>query len=203
MSDRAKDDASPADRFWYQVVWRLGTLQEIIFRERIKEPVWRSYNGKVYSPKTMSDDHLHNMVQMCLRRHRYEREPLPVEFPAFQAELQRRRADPASGGKHGKNKFRAMQERETHTAIDGGVVPANPEVVRLLAQRMLQEAKAKAAQAATNLGDEHCCMVCGTKPPNNLSPWIPNEPATLRCSDAKGCQARMINNKLALLAEIP
>jgi hypothetical protein len=194
VSDHAEDDASPADRFWYQVVWRLGTLQEIIFRERIKEPVWRSYNGTVHTPRTMADGHLYNMVQLCLRRQADGKEPLPLEFPAFQAELQRRK---------GQSKFRAVRARATHAAIDGGVAPAvDPEVVRLLAQHMLSEAKAK-AQAAMVLGDEHCCMVCGAKPPNPLSPWIPNEPATLRCSDAKGCQSRMINGKLAMLAEIP
>ena len=91
-----------------------------------------------------------------------------------------------------------LQCKQDNLVTSGSVIPRRD----LLAQHMLSEAKAK-AQAAMVLGDEHCCMVCGAKPPNPLSPWIPNEPATLRCSDAKGCQSRMINGKLAMLAEIP
>ena len=87
--DLKKDPATPSDAFWYGVVGLLGDLQEQIITRFIKAPVWRSFNGKVRTPRMLSDEHLRNTIAMIERR-RAEGEDLPPEYPALFAERLRR-----------------------------------------------------------------------------------------------------------------
>ncbi len=189
LQDLIKDVSNPSDAFWYKMLWRLGTLQELILKEKIKQPVWRSSNGTVNTPASMSDKHLYNMVQSCFRQHE-EGEPLPLEFAAFQEELKKRNP----------RRLQALSDR-FHQRVPQ--VTADPEMVRMFAQRMLNDMLAKAA--AAKLPDTTSCMLCGFTPQptqlNQLRPWIPEQLKTMRCIEAKACQGRAIKNKLALLVE--
>jgi hypothetical protein len=55
------------DRFWYVVAWLLGSLQSVILRRCVREPVWRSHDGTVRVPRQMTDEHLHNAIRYCER----------------------------------------------------------------------------------------------------------------------------------------
>jgi hypothetical protein len=62
-----KDCGSFWDAVWYKVVYLLGTLQTLICDHVIKEPVWRSFNGRVTLIKDMEDRHLTNCIMMLQR----------------------------------------------------------------------------------------------------------------------------------------
>ena len=53
------------DRFWYRFVWLLGSVQILVLRHCVREPVWRSHDGTVRVPRQMSDAHLENAIRYC------------------------------------------------------------------------------------------------------------------------------------------
>lgn len=54
-------------KFGYWIVRALGTLQALVQARLIKEPVWRSANGKCTPISRMSTGHLHNSLRMLQR----------------------------------------------------------------------------------------------------------------------------------------
>lgn len=65
--DILKDTSSRSDAFWYGIVYVLGRMQERIIRRCIKDPVWRTADGRFCSPRTMTDVHLKNTIRMLER----------------------------------------------------------------------------------------------------------------------------------------
>ncbi len=59
--------AKGADKFWYVVVWCLGSLQHLVLAYFVRQPVWRSFNGVAYTPVSMSDRHLVNTIRFIER----------------------------------------------------------------------------------------------------------------------------------------
>ena len=62
-----KHTTSPEDAFWYGIVKKLTDIQAFIMEHMIKEPVWRSFDGTVHVPRTMTDRHLYNTLMMLSR----------------------------------------------------------------------------------------------------------------------------------------
>ena len=60
------------DKFWYTIVWWLGSLQTLVLSYCIKQPVWRSMNGRVHTPATMSRSHLLNSIRYCERNGQFD-----------------------------------------------------------------------------------------------------------------------------------
>lgn len=87
--DLAQHPTSPHDSFWYWIVGKLGDLQDFIIRYKIKEPVWRSFDGRVHVPSTMSNSHLANTIRM-IDRLVEDGEPEPAQYPALQKEFSHR-----------------------------------------------------------------------------------------------------------------
>lgn len=88
--DLKKHPTSKKDAFWYWLIGMLGKLQAFIIQYQIKEPIWRSFDGRVYVPRTMSDQHLGNTVALIERRFG-EGEPMPPQYQALTRELQHRK----------------------------------------------------------------------------------------------------------------
>lgn len=84
--DLSSHPASRIDAFWYWIIGKLGNFQAFIIEHWIKEPVWRSFDGRVNTPKTMTDRHLANTIDMINRTG----ETVPC-FPALLREQTRRR----------------------------------------------------------------------------------------------------------------
>lgn len=83
------DPATPKDAFWYWIVGALGAIQAFIIERLIKEPVWRSFDGRVNTPRTMSDRHLSNTIAM-LDRWIAEGEGAPPQYTALLREFEYR-----------------------------------------------------------------------------------------------------------------
>lgn len=88
--DLEKHPSTLKDAFWYWVVGVLGDVQAIIIERKVREPVWRSFDGRVTTPKMMGDRHLEKTVAMC-QRDFADGEPYPVQYPALLKELHERR----------------------------------------------------------------------------------------------------------------
>lgn len=65
--DFDRDTTSASDAFWYRVVWLLGALQAFVLRRCVKQHVWRSFDGQVNTPRSMTDRHLFNAIRYCER----------------------------------------------------------------------------------------------------------------------------------------
>lgn len=77
---------SLSDRFWYAVVYGLGTLQTWIIRFCIQQPLWRSADGSVRTASMFNDRHLSNTIRL-LERERQTENPI---YSALLAESRRR-----------------------------------------------------------------------------------------------------------------
>ena len=77
------------DAFWYSVVWWLGSLQALVLRHCVRQPLWRSSNGVVRTPQMMTSEHLANAILYCQRKDETG-EPI---YAALVAEAQRRHVD--------------------------------------------------------------------------------------------------------------
>ena len=53
------------DRFWFSFIWLLGSVQILVLRHCIREPVWRSHDGTVRVPRQMTSEHLANAIRYC------------------------------------------------------------------------------------------------------------------------------------------
>ena len=89
--DIRKDTTSRWDAFWYAVVYGLGRAQHAIIRFLIRDAVWRAYNNRVYSMRTLSDQHLFNIIRMIERDAVHGVLP-PPEYEALVREQRRRLA---------------------------------------------------------------------------------------------------------------
>lgn len=61
------ENLSRRDKFLYDVVRTLGSVQAYILRELIREPVWRSTDGVVRRLRDLDGNHLTNILNMLLR----------------------------------------------------------------------------------------------------------------------------------------
>jgi hypothetical protein len=77
----SRSTTSRWDRFWYTVVWGLGSLQQLVLRRCIRQHVWRSFDGVVNTPATMTDRHLVNTIRYCERNMESDR-PIYAEMVA-------------------------------------------------------------------------------------------------------------------------
>lgn len=81
--------ASGWDRFWYTVIWLLSSVQALIFTRCLRQPVWRSFDGSVVTPTTITNAHLRNLVHM-LKREALDRDDYSLTELAFIEEAKRR-----------------------------------------------------------------------------------------------------------------
>ena len=65
--DETPTNVSDNDKFWYGVVRWLGDLQEYILKHHIKEPYWKSHNGRIRFLRDMDDSYLVNVERKMQR----------------------------------------------------------------------------------------------------------------------------------------
>lgn len=97
--DFARDTTSKSDAFWYRIVWLLGTLQGWVLDRCIKQPVWRSFDGTVHTPRSMTDGHLLNSIRFCERNN----EEVQPTYNALRAEAKRRNLTLLKEHRYAKN----------------------------------------------------------------------------------------------------
>lgn len=83
-----RDTDSLWDAFWYAIIACLSGLQVVIIRVFIREPIWMGSDNRVYTPRTLDDRHLLNIVRLLER----EGETSNPIYPKFVQELSRRPA---------------------------------------------------------------------------------------------------------------
>jgi len=70
------DKISLYTKFLYWMVHQLGTIQAFILVIMVKEPIWRSQDGRVSRLRDLSDNHLYNVHKLLLRAE----QPDPVKL---------------------------------------------------------------------------------------------------------------------------
>ena len=58
------NNLSRRDKFWYNTVALLGTVQALILRHAVDEHIWRSTDGRVRRLKDLGEGHLDNILQL-------------------------------------------------------------------------------------------------------------------------------------------
>ena len=91
-------------RFLYWIVYQLGTLQAFILVVLIREPVWRSHDGRVRRLRDLSDAHLRNAAKRIMR----DQPPDPVAY--LQINLEQRRRGNESVEKHIRHQYEGSEQ---------------------------------------------------------------------------------------------
>ncbi len=86
-----RDTDSLWDAFWYAVVALLSGLQVGIISALIRAPIWIGGDNRVYTPRTLDDRHLRNIIRLLEREGEQEN---PI-YPKMLEELARRRTQDA------------------------------------------------------------------------------------------------------------
>lgn len=61
-------NATRKDKFWFYLVYGLGSLQIFILDNLVEEPYWRSKDGKVRPLRSLDDRYLLNIEALLKRR---------------------------------------------------------------------------------------------------------------------------------------
>lgn len=87
--DPKHDTTSAKDAFAYWLIHKLGNVQAFLYEHVIEQPVWRSFDGSVHVPRSMTDRHLFNTVSLIER----EGETNKPIYRALRAEYDRRQTE--------------------------------------------------------------------------------------------------------------